>query len=62
MLFLFFIIVRLCENKLDLIKQALDSSPTAYKKYDKVKNNILKIILIPLSPSVVVQVVILAWS
>ncbi|XP_019858990.1 PREDICTED: neuroblastoma-amplified sequence-like [Amphimedon queenslandica] len=27
--------VRLCENKLDLIKQALDSSPTAYKKYDK---------------------------
>ena len=35
-------IVRLCENKLDLIKQALDSSPTAYKKYDKVKNNVLK--------------------
>ena len=48
MLSLLFIIVRLCENKLDLIKQALDSSPTAYKKYDKVNNNILKIILSPL--------------
>ena len=46
----FLIIVRLCENKLDLIKQALDSSPTAYKKYDKVKNSILNIILSPSPP------------
>lgn len=28
--------VRLCENKLDIVRSVLDSSPTAYKKYDKV--------------------------
>jgi hypothetical protein len=27
--------VRLCEDKIDLVKQALDSSPAVYKKYDK---------------------------
>ena len=30
--------MRLCENKLDLIRQVLDSSSSAYKKYDKVWN------------------------
>ena len=30
------LIVRLCDNKLDLIRQVLDSSATAYKKYIKV--------------------------
>ena len=29
--------VRLCENKLDLIRSCLDSSPTAYKKVPEVK-------------------------
>ena len=33
---LFYLAVRLCDNKLDLIRQVLDSSSTAYKKYDKV--------------------------
>ena len=33
---LYYPVVRLCENKLDFIRQALDTSPTAYKKYDKV--------------------------
>ena len=28
--------VRLCENKLDVVRAILDSSPSAYKKYDKV--------------------------
>ena len=28
--------VRLCENKLDIVRAVLDSSPSAYKKHDKV--------------------------
>ena len=28
--------VRLCENKLDMIRRVLDATPTSYKKYDKV--------------------------
>ncbi len=28
--------VRLCENKLDIVRAVLDSSPSAYRKYDKV--------------------------
>ena len=34
-----FPLVRLCDNKLDLIRQVLDSSPNAYKRYDKVVIN-----------------------
>ncbi len=32
--------VRLCENKLDIIRNVLDSSSSAYKRYDKVTNSI----------------------
>ncbi len=28
--------VRLCENRLDIVRAVLDSSPTAYRKHDKV--------------------------
>ena len=28
--------VRLCENKLDMIRRVLDASATSYKRYDKV--------------------------
>ena len=35
------ITVRLCEDKLGLIRQVLDSSSTAYKKKQKVSRNLL---------------------
>lgn len=31
--------VRLCENKLDIVRGLLDSSPSAYKKHDKVRRD-----------------------
>lgn len=31
--------VRLCENKLDIVRAVLDASPTSYKMHDKVTNH-----------------------
>ena len=33
--------VRLCENKLDIVRNILDATPSAYKKHDKVTLEIL---------------------